>query len=212
MQLREALESFIETSSAKTAEEEERVAQAGRLLTEVIRLEGRARRLFGADPLWELGYGRTFGVWEARDPSEASGQRRARTSKDDPSLAGLSLHEAARRVLQEEGRPMHVQELGVRIKARGWRHPRSRAARPDQINYQLAARLPRHSQTFRRVAPNTFGLTAWGDRTPHQERLRPRLPLVPTAGTAPDGRPWSEWIGDHPEAPVEDETAAWRSS
>ncbi len=213
MQLKEALESFIETASPKNPQEEARVEEAGRLLTELIRLEGRARRLFGQDPLWELGFGRAYGLWQDAHVRPAAPTRGgAPFLGGDIRLTGLALHEAARRVLQEEGRPMHVQELGERIKARGWRHPRSRAARPDQINFQLAARLPRHPEAFRRVAPNTFALTAWDEEAPVRERPRPRLPLFGSSDRAPDGRPWSEWIGDHPEAPFDDEDNAWRSS
>jgi len=219
MQLRQALESFIETSSPGTPKEEARVEEAGRLLTELIQLEGRtrrveeaARRLFEQDQLWELANARRFGLWGLRGPADASARETTPFSNGDPSLGGVTLHEAARRVLEEEGRPMHVQELGARIKARGWRHPRSRAARSDQINFQLAARLPRHPETFQRVAPNTFALAAWGDSAPVRQRPKPRLPLFSSPHRAPDGRPWSEWIGDHPEAPFEDEEASWHSS
>lgn len=79
------------------------------------------------------------------------------------SLAGWTLQDAAEVILEEVGRPLHAKELGSRIKARGWRHPRGEPSRPDQIVYQLAARLPRHPDRFKRVAPNTFALKKWGD-------------------------------------------------
>src|SRR6266480_3073299 len=68
------------------------------------------------------------------------------------SLAGLTLHEAAERVLADAGMPLHASELGRRMKAAGWRHPRTRNAPPQQIEHQLAARLP-HYAAFQKVSP-----------------------------------------------------------
>lgn len=113
-------------------------------------------------------------------------------------LAGLTLQDAAQIVLERAGTPLHVKELGRRIKAGGWRHPRSRAARPDQINYQLAARLPRQPERFKRVAPNTFALIGW-DRAPERSQRRfPRMGVFKGGGEA-IGR----LSGEHPEAPLE---------
>lgn len=156
--------------------------EAAALLVELIRLERRARKLVDAC-------------------GSRSGSRE--TSND---FATLTLHEAARRVLEEEGRPMHARELGSKIKARGWRHPRSPSPRPDQIVFQLAARLPKHGDVFRRVAPNTFALAAW-ERGEGRERPKPRLGLFRSGG-----RVTGASIGEHPEAPVVAEEAAWRSS
>lgn len=96
------------------------------------------------------------------------------------SLAGMTLHDAAERVLEQAGAPLHVSELGRRIKAGGWTHPRSRSPRPDQILYQLAARLPRHPDVFKRVAPNTFALVNW-DQLPKRSR-RARVGLFSGPG------------------------------
>jgi hypothetical protein len=148
--------------------------EAAGVLVELIRLEGRARRLI-----------------------EAHGSRTSRDGAKD--FATLTLHEAARRVLEEEGRPLHARELGARIKARGWRHPRSQSPRPDQIVFQLAARLPKHPDVFRRVAPNTFALASW-DESPPRPARKPRLGIFRGPGL-----PISEEIGERPEAPFEDE-------
>ncbi|MGH2826527.1 MAG: winged helix-turn-helix domain-containing protein [Actinomycetota bacterium] len=112
----------------------------------------------------------------ARERAElalAPGAEAATTTTGD--LSGLTLHDAAERVLQQAGIPLHVKELGKRIKGGGWTHPRSRKASPEQIQFQLAARLPRYPDRFQRVAPNTFGLTGWSEKT--LERPRPMLGL-----------------------------------
>lgn len=101
-------------------------------------------------------------------------------SRND-DLAGLTLHAAAERVLERAGTPLHVTELGRRIKAGGWRHPRAKP-RPDQINYQLAARLPRYPE-FVRTAPNTFGLARWRSDPP-KPAARPSLGLFSGPGGA----------------------------
>lgn len=172
---RQELERLIaETES--TAEDRMVAEEAGQILVEMIRLEGRAARLLSSRPRID-----------ATPPAR--------------SLAGLTLHEAAEEVLREAGTPLHVQNLGNGIKARGWRHPRSKRAREDQINFQLAARLPRLPQ-FRRVAPNTFALSEWGLAGP--ERPKPQLGLFAGGGKV-TGRQIDE-SQEHVEAPE------WRSS
>ena len=163
----------------RTAEDAERIAEAAALLAEYHRLAARVQGLVGQ-----------------------SGQHHPAAA----SLAGLALHGAAERVLAEAGVPLHASELGKRMKARGWRHPRSKQAQPDQIVHQLAARLPRYPQ-FRRVAPQTFALTSWGTDYPGA-RAKAALPTAlfrghgdavgQRAGTADD--------------PISTEDAAWRSS
>lgn len=137
----------------KTPAEAERVAEAGKLLAEYLRLAERIEKLARE---------------EERD--------QPRRSED---FRGLSLHKAAHRILADAGHPLHVKDLGARIKARGWRH-RSMTTAADQIYHQLAARLPRHPE-FQRVGPNTFALTEWGGRPP-RKRPRPRLPLFDGPG------------------------------
>jgi hypothetical protein len=157
----------------------DRAREAAEILAEYHRLTERARRL--------------------------SEEGHARGRSEGRSLAGLTLHEAARRVLEDAGVPLHARELGARIKAGGWRHPRSARARSDQIVYQLAARLPRHPQTFRRIGPNTFGLVVWGSEGP-PKRQRPRTGVFTGPGGAIARR-----IGESDE-PVSEREAAWRSS
>jgi hypothetical protein len=121
------------------------------------------------------------------------------SSEEDPQstgrFSGLSLDDAAAIVLEEAGTPLHVRELGSRIKAGGWTHKRSKNPASDQINYQLAARLPR-SGRFVRVAPNTFGLAEWGVKG--GRRRKPRLGVFRGPGTDVAGR-----IGEHPEEALE---------
>src|SRR5213080_938296 len=113
----------------------ERAREAAELLGELLRLEDRARRLLSSEAQLV--------------PSGAA------------DLRGMTLHDAAERVLDDAGVPLHAREIGARMKARGWRHPRSQNPRHDQIVFQIAARLPRHPDRFRRVGPNTFALVKW---------------------------------------------------
>ncbi|MDQ4058265.1 MAG: winged helix-turn-helix domain-containing protein [Actinomycetota bacterium] len=117
-------------------------------------------------------------------------------------LSGLTLHDAAQRVLEQAGIPLHVRELGKRIKGGGWRHPRSRNAPPEQIQFQLAARLPRYPDRFQRVAPNTFALVSWGKRT--TERPNPAIGIA----EGPRGE-IARTIGERYDEPAR---TPWRSS
>jgi hypothetical protein len=155
--VRSELEDLVR-ASVLTADDAERASEAAKLLAEVIRIQGRVRELRSG----------------ARDRAAAPGG----------PFSELSLDEAARRVLEEAGVALHARELGARIKAGGWRH-RSASTRPGQIVHQLAARLPRSPDVFRRVSPNTFGLALWED-TPPKPKRRPRLGLFkgPGAGIA----------------------------
>ncbi len=117
-------------------------------------------------------------------------------------LAGLTLHTAAERVLVQAGVPLHVSELGKRIKAGGWTHPRSVVTRPNQILYQLAARLPQHPQTFKRVAPNTFALARWSDLS--RAKRHPRYAIFKGPGNV------AEAMGNSEDALFEG--SPWRSS
>ena len=142
--LRRRLEAAIE-GPILTPEDAERAARAAEALAAYLRAETVAERALALD---------------AHPDMPRSG-----------GLEGLKLEDAAERVLDRVGRPMHVRELGNRIKGGGWDHPRSRNPRPDQVNYQLAARLPRdRASRFRRVAPNTFGLVRWD----HKPQARPK--------------------------------------
>jgi hypothetical protein len=179
MKLQEELERLV-ASPIEDAAGAERAREAAGILAEYLRLRDRADRLLS--PM--------------EDAERGAGQ-----------LAGLTLHAAAERVLQEAGTPLHARELGARIKAGGWRHPRSKVARPEQIVHQLAARLPRHPQMFRRVAPQTFALAKWGDDGfPARPGIRPRLSLFDGPGEAIAAK-----IGDSDEH-LSGRGASWRSS
>ncbi|MDQ3770846.1 MAG: winged helix-turn-helix domain-containing protein [Actinomycetota bacterium] len=170
------LKKRLESSVARpigSPEDAEKAARAAEALAEYLRAEKLAEAALAPER-----------------PGQAAGP-----------LAELTLQDAAERVLDAAGIPLHVKELGRKIKAGGWSHPRSKRARPDQINFQLAARLPRHPDRFVRVAPNTFGLLSWATGS---ERPRPRLAVFkgPQDGAA-------RRSGD-----LADEAAAspWRSS
>lgn len=177
--MKERLEEIMARPKA-TPRDAEEASEAAKALADLLRGEERALRLLR---------------------SEAAPDRTQEAS-DPFMLNGLRLHEAARRVLEGAGWPMHVRELGTTIKARGWRHPRSTNARPDQIEFQLAARLPRYPDVFKRVAPNTFGLVKWGDSPPRAERPKPRLGIA-SSGEPYEG-PSARWLSEHPEAWYDD--------
>jgi len=179
--LRALLERKVETS-----EDADLVAEAARLLRDLMRLDEQAGALLaraeGGTPVRERALPYRSGGFE-----------------------GLPLHEAARRALEAAGEPLHVRDLGARIKAGGWRHPRATRPNPDQIEFQLAARLPRHPHTFRRVAPNTFGLVERDDTAP-RARATPRFARVRGRGPT-----LARTIGEEPDL-IHGEEPRWRSS
>jgi hypothetical protein len=188
-ELKRRLEEIMSRPKA-TVRDAEEAAEAAKALAELMRGEERALRLLGTAP---------------------AADREPRPSVPRPGglpLEGLPLHEAARRVLETGAWPMHVRDLGVRIKAGGWRHPRSAKARPDQIEYQLAARLPRHPETFKKFAPNTFGLAIWGDSPPRTEAPKPHLG-IPSSGEPYTG-PSARWLSEHDEAWYDDMVKDYR--
>lgn len=178
MDVKERLESVL-SMNVSSPEDAERAGEAAQLLATYLRLEERVRAL--------------------TESREETGR------PEGQSVAGLTLPDAAERVLDAEGVPLHARDLGALMKARGWRHPRSKVARPELILHQLAGRLPRDSR-FRRVAPQTFALAKWGDESPGGRR-KPKLPLFEGPGTSIAAE-----MDNAPEAPFEDERAAWRSS
>ena len=167
--IRERLEEVF-SGPPDSPDRAELAAQAAEVLAAYLRADEQARRLLDPD---------------ASDEASPTTRR----------FSGLSLEDAAEIVLREAGTPLHVRELGSRIKAGGWTHKRSRNPRPDQINYQLAARLPR-SGRFIRVAPNTFGLAEWGPKG--SRHVKPRLGVFQGPGADVASR-----IGDHPEEALE---------
>ena len=177
--IRQQLEDAL-AGRPKTPAEAERAARAAEALAAYLRLEANVESLLAPG---------------ARTPAYGGQSPR--------SLQGLTLHEAAERVLEQSGVPLHVKELGNRIKAGGWKHKRSPNARPDQIRYQLAARLPRHPEVFVRVSPNTFGLVIWGSNPPPPPK--PRVGLF-GGSEKPSGRD----LGNDPGAPAT--AGRWRSS
>ena len=174
--LKARLEALVAGGST-TESNPDMAREAGELLLELIRLEARADRLMQAARA------------QVRDPGAP--------------LQGLRLHDAALTVLRDAGQPLHAREISAQMRAGGWSHPRTRRAPPEQLVHQLAARLPRHSNLFRRVAPNTFALVEWSDG--HQRAVREQ-PSALFRGAPGD---LARWIGDHPEAPFEE---TWPSS
>jgi hypothetical protein len=180
VEVKEQLESVI-SRPIDSPEQAEVAQEAAELLATYLRVRDRTRRLMAS----------------AEDP------RTEEASNGD--LKGLPLHRAAELVLEEGGTPLHARELGARMKARGWRHPRSTVARPEQIVHQIAARLPKHPETFRRIAPQTFALTKWGDRRFAPSKRKPRLALFSGPGD-PIGR-----TAGTSDEPITSEGTSWRS-
>lgn len=179
--LKQRLEAVLQRPT-ETVADAERAARAAEALAVYLGLEERVSRLVGEE-----------------QPADQRGTRRP----TDRSLENLTLHVAAEHVLREANVPLHVRELGRRIKARGWRHKRSANPRPDQILYQLAARLPHYPAVFVRVAPNTFGLREW-EAAPRKQP-RPRVGLF-----GGPGKTAARELGDHPDLPAA--ATKWRSS
>lgn len=178
MSLREELEK-VAKGPYSSAADADRAARAATALAAYLRADENAEHVL-------------------RDAAERLGD-----PADDEALDSLTLHDAAERVLEEAGVPLHVRELGKRIKAHGWRHRRA-VSRPDQMNYQLAARLPRHPDVFVRVAPNTFALVRWGETRSARSVVKPRLGVF----RGPGGSIGAS-LGDQAE---EVARSAWRSS
>lgn len=141
-------------------------------------------------------------ILEAEQRAEAAFARESAASYGRASsLMGLTLHDAARRVLEKAGRPLHAREIGVRMKAAGWKHPRSRKAKPEQIVHSLAAQLPKHGE-FKRVKPQTFALSEWQEI---HDTAPPPLVGIFQGPRAPTGRRISD--GDAAAG-----ASRWRSS
>lgn len=185
-ELKDRLERIMARPKA-TPRDADEASEAAKALADLLRGEQRALRLL-----------------------EGSAQERPRppaSGATPNSLAGLTLHEAARSVLEDAGWPMHVRDLAVRVKAGAWRNPRGKNATAPQLAQQLAARLPRYPETFRRVAPNTFALTEWGDNPPRKERPKPLIGIIASGGEYA-ARDIDEELG----IIFEDERNQWRSS
>lgn len=173
--IKEQLQALL-NKPVESAADADRAAEAAEVLAAYLRATERARRLLLIDEL--------AAEPEIRPPGD---------------LVGLTLHEAAEHVLERAGTPLRARELGKRIKAGGWTHPRSQNAKPDLIDYQLAAQLPRHPDRFRRVAPNTFALSKWDAAAP--SRPKPTMPLFSSKeGPNADeiGDLWEEVATAHP--------------
>ncbi len=177
--LRDRLNRLL-SEPVRRPEDADRAARAAQALAELLRASENAERVL-------------------------AGANVGSSSPQGANLAGRTLQDAAEIVLEQAGRPLHAKELGNRIKARGWRHPRGAPSRPDQIVYQLAARLPRFPDRFRRVAPNTFGLAKWGEGRRLESAPRPRMGLF----TGPGGNVGRR-IGESPDEAAGAEE--WRSS
>ncbi len=169
-----------------TSRDAEEAVEAAQIIADIIRCEERGLRLL-------------------EHPAGHTKTPTARGRSEGP-LAGLTLHEAARRVLAEAGWPMHVRDLAVRIKIGGWKNPRGKDVKPPQLAPQIAARLPRYPETFRRFAPNTFGLTEWGDSPPLRERPKPLIGIIKTSGEFS-----AENIDEELAHYFDDERNQWRS-
>jgi site-specific DNA-cytosine methylase len=163
----------------RSPEDAQQAAQVADALADLLRASQRAERLLGFAP---------------------PGAPRS----ENASLAGKALQDAAEAVLEAAGKPLHAKEIGRRVKARGWTHARGTPSRPDQIVYQLAARLPRFPHRFKRIAPNTFALAKW-DEGAADTATKPRTSLF----RGPGGDV-ARQIGERPDEPAG--APKWRSS
>jgi hypothetical protein len=182
-ELKRRLEEILARPKVTRRDAEEAV-EAAQAIADLMRAEERALRLVAG------------GEGEARSPGPV--QRR--------TLAGLTLHAAAEHVLRKYGWPMHVKELALTILSEGWTSPRARETTVPRLALQLASRLPRYPERFRRTAPNTFSLAEWGNDPPRKERPRPLIGIF-----ASDGTHAARDIDQELETVFEDERNQWRS-
>jgi hypothetical protein len=183
LQLMKELQEAL-ASPVRTPDDAERIKAAADLLADYLRLEARARLVLA----------------KGQVPTPLGGG-----APEGGDLRGMTLPDAAARVLEDAGIPLHVQQLGERMKSGGWTHPRARNAPRNRIFFQLAATLPQYPDRFRRVRPNTFALAHWDDEG-HAEQPRPRIGLFAGPGGT-IGRSTAK-----SEEPVAAEDASWRSS
>lgn len=78
----------------------------------------------------------------------------------DPEYEGLSIPEAAERILRETGAPTHVYEIITRLQGRGFRADQAREALRLSVVGALA-RKARARDTFISKGPGTYGLRDW---------------------------------------------------
>lgn len=88
---------------------------------------------------------------------------RGKTTDESPSYAN-----AAKAVLEEAGKPLHIKKIVQRLKGHGWYADKS--AKDRDFRNSVASSLERwvkKGKRFSRTAPATYGLTKW------QENGRP---------------------------------------
>lgn len=71
-------------------------------------------------------------------------------------LSGLSMIDAAQKVLADAGRPLHIMEIVDELLSRGFPYEKH----PSALRASLTGSLER-KDTFRRVAKATYGLSVW---------------------------------------------------
>lgn len=144
----------IMSRSKLTARDAEQAREAAELLRDLLFFEERAERFIAA----------------AEPPPDAN-------SAGPDGLAGLTLADAAERILLHENAPLHAREISVSLRLGGWTNPRVPDTKFGALMRQVTAALSRGSR-FRRTAPNTFGLAAWGKGAiKRKRRQRPKLNL-----------------------------------
>lgn len=138
IEFRQRLERRIESYRTLRTELRDRVAE----LQE--ELEAVERRLRAAEQLHEV----EFGTTPSPDGSTNGLSRLT-------SLSHLPWHEAIRRVLEQESRPLHVSEIWQRLQTGGFC---TEARDPLRTIVAVAIR----SQDMERVAPNVYALDGSG--------------------------------------------------
>lgn len=94
----------------------------------------------------------------AADPLDPRPRRAS--SEPDPALDGLSIPDAAERVLREVQKPMHVYEIITRLQQRGYRADQERESLRVSVVGSLA-RKARARETFVGKGAGTYGLREW---------------------------------------------------
>jgi hypothetical protein len=102
-------------------------------------------------------------LFGAMRPSGALLRSTAVVNPMAPSLAHMSMIQAAEVVLRDAGRPLHIMEIINHMKRRGFPYHRD----DDAFRASLTGSVER-KDIFRREAPATYGLSIWSNGS-HKE-------------------------------------------
>jgi len=123
------------------------------LRRDLLEAETRVRQLREAIGVIERLVDPQAGFFDAVGLDQLSRQRK---SPSRNGLSGLTMIDAALKVLAGAGRPMHIMDMVREMRERGFKYDNSDGA----LRASLTGSIEPKSE-FQRVAPATYGLTVW---------------------------------------------------